>query len=172
MTGKILLTSFQTWRSHQKSNSSDDLLREIEKKDLASGTLTFLRKLPVDVFRASKEVITTIEQIQPDAIIGCGMAENRSVLTVESHARWKGDRLSTSVDLEKLVEGLSQTEISHDAGQFVCEGLYYHVLRHLGKSSLTSSCIFVHVPWLTAANISAILRDMSLIISRMVNADK
>lgn len=172
MTGKILLTSFQTWLRHQQANSSDDLLGELEKRDFAPGALTFLRKLPVDVFRASKEVITTIEDIKPDAIICCGMAENRSVLTVESRARWKGDSLSTSVDLEELVGGLSQTEISYDAGQFVCEGLYYHILRHLGKSSLTSSCIFVHVPWLTAANISAILRNMSLIISRMVNADK
>ncbi len=65
MSSKILLTSFTTWESYQKSNSSDDLLAELEKKEFSHLSLTFLRKLPVDVEKASKQVIATIDKINP-----------------------------------------------------------------------------------------------------------
>ncbi len=169
MSSKILLTSFTTWESYQKSNSSDDLLAELEKKEFSHLSLTFLRKLPVDVEKASKQVIATIDKIKPDAIICCGMAEGRKMLTVESNARWKGDCLSTTVNLPQLIAGLSHTAISDDAGQFVCEGLYYHVLNYINQSSLSSSCIFVHIPILTETNQGLILKDMELIVLRSAN---
>jgi len=75
--------------------------------------------------------------------------------------------LKTAVDLEKLVEGLTDTEISHDAGKFVCEGLYYQLLRYFRDYSPTTGCIFVHVPVLTPENLATILTDFRLIISRL-----
>ncbi|EDX72346.1 hypothetical protein MC7420_1015 [Coleofasciculus chthonoplastes PCC 7420] len=75
--------------------------------------------------------------------------------------------LKTAVDLEKLVEGLTETEISHDAGKFVCEGLYYQLLRYFQDYSPTTGCIFVHVPVLTPENLATILTDFRLIISRI-----
>ena len=50
---KILLTSFETWLPHQKSNSSDDLLHHIESERIDGVSLTFVRKLPVDTVLAS-----------------------------------------------------------------------------------------------------------------------
>jgi pyroglutamyl-peptidase len=204
MQSKILLTSFQTWLPDQKSNSSDDLLREIAQ-DTFSTSLTFLRQLPVNVPEATSRVIAKIEEVQPDAIICCGMAESRQKLTVESCATcgntsyssystsyylfifrllklkrfedllpllfWIGDKprfIKTSVDLEKLVEGLSNTEISHDAGKFVCEGLYYEVLNYLRERNLNICCIFVHVPVLTPQNLPVIVTDFYLIIERIL----
>lgn len=176
MNPKILLTSFQTWLPHQSSNASDDLLESIAKLNI-SPALTFLRQLPVDVSLAASRVISKIEELQPKAIICCGMAESRQVLTVESCAcgealDYKGlfsspnqPLINTSVDLEKLVEGLSATEISHDAGKFVCEGLYYEVLKYLGKRNFY--CIFVHVPVLTPENLPNILADFQVIIQRI-----
>ena len=52
MTQKVLLTSFQTWLEHQKSNSSDDLLNTISSSKIynhESNSLFFLRQLPVDI---------------------------------------------------------------------------------------------------------------------------
>lgn len=79
MANKILLTSFDTWLHHQKSNSSDDLLNEISQRaggfteqicmltDMRSlptptafPSLTLLRQLPVDVELASCCVIAKI----------------------------------------------------------------------------------------------------------------
>jgi pyroglutamyl-peptidase len=193
MTIKILLTSFQTWLPHQESNSSDDLLSHIEELEFPGISLTFLRQLPVDVDGAKGFAIAKIEEIQPDAIICCGMAESRTILTVESGAnsyyrsssldattlaeiesKSDGVLLKTSVNLEQLVTGLAVTEISHDPGKFVCEGLYYqilHYLRYLGQAkpshNLNISCIFVHVPILTPDNLADIVKDFSQIIEKI-----
>lgn len=164
MHEKILLTSFQTWMPHQTSNASDDLLELVAKSD--STSLTFLRQLPVNVSEAASRVISQIEELQPKAIICCGMAECRQILTVESCACGEGLDYRTSVDLDKLVAALSVTEISHDAGKFVCEGLYYEVLKYL-SCQFNIPCIFVHVPVLTAENLPSILADFLVIIERI-----
>ncbi|MGF1479481.1 MAG: peptidase C15 [Cyanophyceae cyanobacterium] len=153
MSPKILLTSFQTWLPHQPSNASDDLLVMVQER---LPQTTFVRQLPVDTARASERVLAAIADVQPEMVICCGMAESRYQLTVESQATWTSDRLYTSVDLEALVDRLVNTAISHDAGKFVCEGLYYQVLKHLPSHS---QCVFVHVPLLTATNVPTILTD-------------
>jgi pyroglutamyl-peptidase len=201
MNKKILLTSFQTWMPHQVSNASDDLLAEIAELNI-SPNLTFLRRLPVNVSESASLVIAKIEKLRPDAVICCGMAAGRQILTVESCAtcceklnelgfgyldskfnlkNWQSFLnslpaemssssellLNTSVDLVKLVTGLAVTEISHDAGKFVCEGLYYEVLKSLDQRNIP--CIFVHVPVLTPDNLPNILADFQLIIQRVAN---
>ena len=48
MTINTLLTSFDTWQTHQQSNSSDDLLAEIIKRGAFPKNIHCIRKLPVD----------------------------------------------------------------------------------------------------------------------------
>jgi len=97
------------------------------------------------------------------------MAECRTKLTVESCATCNDDLLKTSVSLDKLVAELASTEISHDAGKFVCEGLYYEVLSYLRSRNLHTCCIFVHVPVLTPENLPAIVADFRLIIENVAS---
>ena len=163
MSAKILLTSFQTWLPQQSSNSSDELLRQIQQRQFSSASLIFRRQLPVDIAQASQQAITNIEQVQPELVICCGMAESRYQLTLESNATWSEAQLKTTVDLDSLVRELSQTEISHNAGKFVCEGLYYQVLKHLEQANSQSRCLFVHVPRLTDSNLPEILADFESI---------
>lgn len=167
MHRKILLTSFQTWLPHQVSNSSDDLLGEISQIEELSSALTFLRKLPVNISQASSSVIGKIQELQPKAIICCGMAESRTKLTVESCATDGEAVIKTSVNLEKLVAKLAECEISHDAGKFVCEGLYYQVLKYLQERQDNNCCLFLHVPILTPDNTPSIVADFRLIIQRV-----
>ncbi len=168
MTAKILLTSFDTWLPHQQSNSSGDLLAKISQIQSLPYSLTFLHKLPVDFQLAPNLAMAQINQLQPDTIICCGMAETRQKLTVESCACCDdGDILNTAVNLEHLIADLDATEISHEAGKFVCEALYYAVLKHLADSQLSTKCIFVHVPILTPDNTDQIVGDFLLIIRRL-----
>lgn len=168
MTNKILLTSFDTWLPHQQSNSSGDLLAKISQIQSLPYSLTFLQKLPVDFQLAPNLAIAQINQLQPDTIICCGMAESRQKLTVESCACCDGgDILKTAVDLEPLVADLAAAEISHEAGKFVCEALYYGVLKHLADSQMTAQCIFVHVPILTPDNTDKIVGDFVSIVNRL-----
>ncbi|PSB11662.1 peptidase C15 [filamentous cyanobacterium Phorm 46] len=167
MTKKILLTSFDTWLPHQKSNSSDDLLAKISQIESLADSLTFLRKLPVDFQEAPNLAIAQINKIQPDTIICCGMAESRQKLTIESCACCETDTLKTAVNLEPLIADLATTEISHEAGKYVCEALYYAVLKHICDAQLPAKCIFVHVPILTSENTDKIVADFLLIMHRL-----
>lgn len=165
MSPKILLTSFDTWLSHQSSNASDDLLIQLLKNASSSEKLLFLRQLPVEIPRASERVINAIESLNPNLIICCGMAESRYHLTLESHARNNYQKQFTSIDLTQLVSKLLYTTISHNAGQFVCEGLYYQVLSHIQKTSPQRQALFIHVPIFTATNLPKIMQDVQQILS-------
>lgn len=165
----ILLTSFQTWLPHQQSNSSDDLLEEVAKLESFPHSLTFLRHLPVDIAQASERAIAKINELQPDIIICCGMAESRRQLSVESNASLGDTVLKTPVDLERLLDSSIDTTISHNAGKFVCEGLYYSVLNHLQKNELKKHGLFVHVPVLTRNNMAEVLTDVELMMHRLTS---
>jgi pyroglutamyl-peptidase len=167
MSKKILLTSFDIWLPHHQSNSSNDLLIEVAQLNSIPYSLTFLNKLPVDVEVASKCVIDKINELQPEHIICCGMAQKRTQLCVESNASCEENVLHTPVNLEELVADATAIEISHDCGKFVCEGLYYSVLNHLREHQLNSNCIFVHVPILNAENLTGIVADFLLIMQRL-----
>ena len=165
MAKKILLTSFDTWMSHQKSNASDDLL--VLSQDALNGSVALLRKLPVYYHLAPYLAIAEIQAVRPDVVICCGMAEGRQKLTVESQATSGADAIKTPVDLQRLIAGLTATEISHDAGKFVCEATYYSVLKYLHYCQLPASCIFVHVPVLTPDNSSSIVADFVAIVRKL-----
>lgn len=160
---KLLFTSFQTWLPHQKSNSSDQLLAMIQEQELFSASGHFLRQLPVDRDLASQRAIATINQLKPRGIICCGMAESRPELTIESRAYNGKQCLYTTVNLADLINNLAYTYISHDAGKFVCESLYFNVLNHIQISNFNLPCIFVHFPVLTSENKAILLQEFELI---------
>jgi pyroglutamyl-peptidase len=167
MPQKILLTSFRTWLPHQKSNSSDDLLDLINVTNVHHhelNSLFFLRQLPVNAELAAQQVIDAIKVINPQGIICCGMAESRNKLSLESNASWDQDYIFTKVKLDELVNCLHNTDISHDAGKFVCEGLYYRLLQHIQTEKLCLSCIFIHIPILLPDNLNLIEVDFKKII--------
>jgi pyroglutamyl-peptidase len=171
MKAKILLTSFDVWKTHHKSNSSDDLLSHVSQITSLPYSLKFVRKLPVDYQKAPDLVINHIKEFQPDITICCGMAETRHKLTVESNAIVGDVRLKTQINLTRLVQNLPDTEISHNAGKFVCEALYYSVLKHLDDSLPKSQCLFVHVPLLSESNKDVIISDFLSIIHRVSNGE-
>ncbi|MGB3513893.1 MAG: peptidase C15 [Microcoleaceae cyanobacterium] len=169
---KVLLTSFDIWKPEHKSNSSDDLLSQISAQKLRDSSLTFIRKLPVDSQVAPQIVISYINEIQPDIIVCCGMAEKRENLTIESQATSGETVIPTSVNLAELVAGLEITEISNDCGKFVCENLYFSVLKYLNDSCLKNKCIFVHVPILTEYNSAKVVRDFLNILLKISATSK
>jgi len=166
MSKTLLLTSFTTWEPHQRSNASDDLLLELLKTEPTLPSLHLLRQLPVDFDLAPERAIAHVNQLQPDIVVCCGMAESRFSLNVESRAVTPNEVLYTTANLERLVLGLAVTEISHDTGQFVCNWLYYTMLKHLQNTE--TICLFVHVPILTAENSEAIVTDFRFLIARLL----
>lgn len=159
MRPSLLLTSFDTWLPHQKSNTSDDLLARVVELESFPLRRSLLRKLPVDSQLATDLAIEHLERLQPDTILCCGMAESRPKMMLESQAKRGETVLKTTFDLEGLVATLTDTEISDDAGSFVCNDLYYSLLEYIEQRQLPTQCLFVHVPLISAGNIWQLQTD-------------
>jgi pyroglutamyl-peptidase len=171
MTQTILLTSFDIWMSHHQTNSSDELLEKVSQVCGIPHDLHFLRKLPVDFEEAPKQAIAKINELQPDWVVCCGMAESRHKLTVEKQARCGKEAIVTGLNLPLLIQDLNLTEISEDAGQFVCEALYYAVLNHIYLNPKKMEALFVHVPILTPTNSQPILNDFLHLLHRLTQSN-
>ena len=170
MTNKILLTSFAIWEAHHRSNASDDLIAaSLQQGQWAKWheEPSLLRQLPVDFQLAPQQVIAQIDALQPDIVVCCGMAEHRSVLTLESNGKHQSDMRQTTIALDRLVDGLAVTQVSHDAGDFVCNYLYYSVLKHIQRHRLACRGLFIHVPVLHEANLAPILQDFGMLLQRL-----
>jgi pyroglutamyl-peptidase len=169
---RTLITTFQTWLPHQASNSSDDLISHWSTIATLPADTHLLRHIPVDFHIAVHQVIAKIEQIQPELILCCGMAEHRSQLSVESNGRWQSNLSFTSIDLEALICCTTTTVISHNAGRFVCNYLYYQVLRYLEAQhqpqSALAHCLFIHVPLLDQVNLPIVATDFAAIVEHLV----
>lgn len=166
MSAPILLTTFATWKPEQSSNSSDDLVAELLQRDRLKHPFHLLRQVPVNFHYAPAHVLAKLEELQPRAVICCGMAEKRSMLTVEANGKFRDETLFTSVDVQALVHPLANTHVSHDAGTFVCNHLYYSLLKHIRDQQRACECVFVHVPVLTQHNVEAIVEDFWRILQR------
>ncbi len=174
MPKQFLLTSFDIWEPHHVSNASDDLLAALEQQRLLAcveAKIKLLRKVPVDFALAPQQVIAESDALQPDLILCCGMAESRTALTLESNGKHQIDQqldiLWTTIDIDRLVEKLVSTKVSHDAGAFVCNHLYYSVLKHIESRKLCCQCLFVHVPVLNETNLSLIMKDFHTLLQML-----
>lgn len=165
---RLLLTSFTTWKPEQPSNSSDDLLAILQTTLAAEMTeaLAFVRQLPVDFEAAPRQAIAHIQQHQPNGIVCFGMAEKRDRLDLERQAKHETTVRQTRLDLEHLSQGLGFTRISDDAGDFVCNRLYFDLLGHLQPTP--AFALFIHVPVLTEENQTAVVHDSWEILHRLL----
>ncbi|MEL6221807.1 MAG: peptidase C15 [Cyanobacteria bacterium J06626_14] len=168
MSQSILITSFSTWKPSQSSNSSDDLLEIIAAHpENAGASLHFLRRVPVHFTHAPSCVLNHIQTLQPDIVICCGMSEKHQTMNVESRATRAGQIQQTIVDVSRLIDGLKITQMSHDAGRYVCNSLYFDTLDFLSHYHKQVPCIFVHVPRLSVENQALIVDDFLSILRRM-----
>jgi pyroglutamyl-peptidase len=170
----VLITTFQTWLSHQVSNSSDDLIVYLQQTGQLPIDCHCLRHVPVDFNVAPRQVIAKIAELRPRLVLCCGMAESRTQLSIEGNGYFQSDYRFTLVPLDQIVAQTQNTVVSQDAGRFVCNHLYYEVLRHLSASNglnlnrtgtkSPTPCLFVHVPPLDESNIAAIAVDFLTIL--------
>ncbi len=186
MSKTVLITSFATWNSKQRLNSSDELLKEVLHTCPLPPSLYFLRQLPVNALVAREMAIAQIIRLQPQVMLCCGMAESREKLSLEARAVVGNRVLQTSMNLTELMTDLSHSQISHDAGRFVCNSFYYSMMDYfrMNDSSHSSeinseindsqyldfqrACLFIHVPILTKLNRSQILMDFCKILNKCV----
>lgn len=166
MVQRLLLTSFTTWKPEQTSNSSDDLVQAMLAAGMVSPTQV-IRLLPVHFEEAPRRAIACFNAFKPDVMVCFGMAETRDRLNLERQAIREDQIRQSRLPLESWLEGLHVTDISDDAGTFVCNHLYYDLLSYVQEHHPEAFVLFIHVPILTDQNQAAILQDIRAIISRL-----
>lgn len=163
---RILITTFDTWLPHQKSNASDDLVLALEAIAALPHNCQVLHSLPVDVDGAFEVIQTAAQDNLPDYILCCGMAEQRAKLNFELQAVC-GEQVRRSPIPDSYWNSLRTrwrcAEVSEDAGRFVCNGLYFRVLDEREQWGYPQ-VLFVHVPLLTAENRADLMADFQLLL--------
>ena len=170
--GPVLITSFRPWQVHQRSNSSDDLVAELHESGRLPADAVWLRQVPVSFALAPVHVINEIGRLRPRVVICCGMAEKRPHLSIERQAieySLKGPlrSLQTSVNVSALLAGTLLSEVSDDAGSYVCNHLYYSVLKFIDEASWETVGVFIHIPVLSRENRGPIISDFIRIVSKL-----
>ncbi|MBN1295459.1 hypothetical protein JXA80_01685, partial [bacterium] len=164
----VLITGFGPFPGHP-DNVSQHVLNYIAgcgNRDLDITTLL----LPVSFAAVAQNASTLVASGRFDVIIATGVNARLHRIALEkralnrAHTRipdtdnampWNEPLLSgqalsldTRVDLEKLSQWLNARSIGCDvslfAGRYVCNALYYHLLRNLEPS--TVPCILLHLP--------------------------
>jgi pyroglutamyl-peptidase len=167
---RLLLTGFEGFGEHPV-NSSWELARSFEGQTLEMVNIV-TAQLPVNWETAWPALQAAIEQTDPTWVLMLGVAGNRTAVTPESRARnHTAPRLdnagadpplnnvvvpegpeyrNTTIPALLLVERFGErgvpTEVSTDAGDFLCNWTLYHALAYAeGRRSLRGVG-FVHVP--------------------------
>lgn len=147
----VLVTAFKPFNNNI-NNYASEVIKYIQNVD----------KLIIDVVYDDcyEEIIKQKDLNNYDLIISLGEARSRKVLTLERFAHNISDcslkdnkgqlkknetiinnlpyELKTLVQIDKVKDLI---EFSFDAGKFVCNNLYYHLLSNYPHKSL-----FIHVP--------------------------
>ena len=147
---RILLTGFAPWGSNRENPSG------IIAEELGGHVL------PVEFDGAARKLRRLIRRERPAAIVMMGLAASRKGISLEAvalnvaHDEEKSGRhrtirkggplaLRTTLPLERLCRRLERAgvpvSISHHAGTFVCNRVFYE-----GLSRFKGPCGFVHVP--------------------------
>ncbi|WP_159787074.1 peptidase C15 [Sodalinema gerasimenkoae] len=164
----MLLSSFDIWKPHHRSNSSDDLLAELQQRGRLPESARLLRRLPVDTQQASAQLLAAIHQYRPPWVLLGGMAEGRSRLTVERRAVQGPGVYCTPMPVWELVAGLDHTDVSYHAGRFVCNATYYQVLSDIATANLPTQALFLHVPCSRGNAWPEIVADADQLLQRLI----
>lgn len=128
------------------------------------------RMLPCLYDACVVEFVEAFERLRPEAVLMTGQAARRAVVSVESVARneagasapdnsgvvrgaiaKEGPALLEAtvrpVDVARAIRGAGlSARVSTNAGDYVCNHLYYGALRYLQASAPETPAIFLHLP--------------------------
>lgn len=136
---KVLITSFKG-----KNNSSSILLNNIR------ANLTDKLKLTNSFITSEKELKQKIDKNKYKYIISFGQKPNCNKLYIELVGNKNYDKLETLFPHKKLVSFLKDNNIeysiSKNAGNYLCNNIYYEGMKYIKDNSLDIKIIFIHIP--------------------------
>jgi pyroglutamyl-peptidase len=126
-----------------------------------------MRHIPVSFELAPVRVLAKVAELRPPVVVCCGMAEGRTHLHLERCGKGQGETLASGLPLEALLADTYLSDISDDAGAYVCNHLYYRLLWAIAHQGWPTQALFVHVPPLTSATAPLLAQDLAKILARL-----
>ena len=143
--------------------------------------------LPVSYARAAAALRAAIDETRPDAVVCFGLADNRTAISIERFAHNLDEAsttdndeapgsgaeieagaplaVPTSLPADEIVAALQAegfpAEISRDAGGFLCNHVFYVLMRTLRPRQIGG---FVHVPPLDVLPADDLVRAARLVV--------
>lgn len=168
---RVLVTGFAPFGPHA-SNPSTNLAHALHGMEHEGAYFVAFAPLPVLYAEAAKAARTAAMHIQADAIVAIGLAAATGHVRIERQARNLSsatapdaagrlcadvviesgghDALLTSLDADAIASEIAATGIacavSEDAGDYVCNDLYYRLLAAARRGEAPSRILFVHIP--------------------------
>ena len=191
----ILLTGFEPFGG-ESINPSQCIVEALDGKRI-DGHRIVGRVLPVAFTPCKRLVAEWIDELNPTLVIGLGQAGGRAELSLERIAinlidaricdnegnqpvdapvlAGAGAGLFSSLPLKRILLALRDAgipvAISHSAGTYVCNQVFFLTAARLANSGNQSRGGFIHVPWLPeqAANYPG---QASMALDTMINGVK
>ena len=164
----ILVTAFEPF-GEDTLNPTEIVLGMLP--DVIGGYVIRKLVLPVEYGRSADIATSEYDRLKPAAVIMLGQAGGRSAISPETTAinlmdckepdnagriaehqrisKIGPDTMSSTLPIGKIVDELTargiRCEVSNDAGAFVCNSLFYSMLRHNRGEVPTG---FIHVPYI------------------------
>ena len=139
---RVLYTAFKG-----KTNSSKILLDKINSDNKIYLTNSFTTSV--------KELIDRIKSNEYDVIVAFGQAPIESdTIKIETTARAE-ECLVTDYDFENIknnIEKEYKVVISNNAGNYLCNNIYYNGLKYIKENGLKTKMIFIHIPKINNIN--------------------
>ena len=133
---KVLCTGF-----NGKNNSSKVLLDFITNADKLYLKNSFNTSV--------KQLIDKIKNNEYDLIISFGQAPlMKDTIKIETKAILN-DSYETNYDYKELYNNINKyynVLISNNAGNYLCNNLYYYGLRYIKENKLKTKMLFIHIP--------------------------
>ncbi len=169
MNRTVLITGFEPF-TENAVNPSAEIARRLEDREI-TGRRVVTRILPVEFERAGRELAQALRSSDPELVICLGLAANRAAISFEriainlDDARVPDNAGNQPVDRPIIVRGPAAcwstlpvkamraavqaagypAELSQSAGTFVCNHVFYRLMRLLARRSGCRGG-FVHVP--------------------------
>jgi pyroglutamyl-peptidase len=163
----VLVTAFEPFGG-EMINASWEAARAIDGWRCGVAVVT-ARQLPCAYGACVSEFIEAFERLGPSVVVMTGQAAARSMVCVERTARLGANattrdnrgalgpvvpagkaQLQTKAPAGAVARAIREAgvaaRVSTDAGDYVCNHLYYGALHYLAQASPTTPAIFLHLP--------------------------
>ncbi len=166
---RFLITGFAPF-GESRLNPSYEAVRLLP--DTLGEHEIFRAEIPVVYGKCTDVLLAEIDKVRPDCVLCLGQAAGRDVISLENTAvnvrasgspdnagvKYEGDpidadgpeSLPSNLPLKEMLAALKEigipAKISYSAGTYVCNDLFYSLLRFIGKEKPRLSGGFIHIP--------------------------